>query len=268
MPIRHRSPAVAPLTGDHPKAASLARWVPLAALLAAIAGAYALGLHHYISLEAIATHRGALADLVDDHAVLAVTGFMALYVAAVSLSFPAAWALTIAGGLLFGWALGAAASVIAATIGASIVFTIVKTSLGGILARRAGPLAARLARGFEEDAFSYLLFLRLVPAFPFFAVNAAAGLTGIPLRIFALATFIGIIPGATVFAYLGAGLDGLIAAQRQAYDGCVAARGVENCAFDLDPSALLSTHLVLALAGLGALALVPVAVRRWKARPD
>ena len=266
MPSRLRNPALtqpSAAAGGRPR---LPRWLPLAALALAIVAAYALDLHRTVSLETIADNREALADFVDRHGAWAVAGFMAIYVAAVSLSFPAAWALTIAGGLLFGWAAGAAASVAAATIGASIVFTIIKTSLGGVLARRAGPLAARLAQSFEEDAFSYLLFLRLVPAFTFFAINAAAGLTKVSLGVFAAATFIGIMPAAAVFAYLGVGLDGLIAAQQQARDACVAAKGAGACQFDVDAGALLSRHLAVALAGLGLLALAPVAVRRWKAR--
>ena len=86
------------------------------------------------------------------------------------------------------------------------------------LLRRAGPRANQLARGFRADAFSYLLFLRLVPAFPFWLVNLAPRLSGVRLGPFVAATAIGIIPGAVVFALVGAGLDSVIAAQKDAYD--------------------------------------------------
>lgn len=247
-------------------AGPLARWAPLAALAAAIAGAYALGLDEQVSLESLAAHHAAIRAFVVEHAALAVLSYIAVYVAAVGLSFPVAAVLSIAGGLLFGWALGAAAAVVAATIGATLIFAIVRTSLGSLVAAKAGPAAARLSREFEKDAFSYLLFLRLVPAFPFLAVNVAAGLTHIPLRIFVFATFIGIIPGAFAFAYLGTGLDSLIAAQAQSHRDCIATKGSEACSFDLNPSALITPDIVIALTALGAVALLPVLVKRWKAR--
>ena len=82
---------------------------------------------------------------------------------------------------------------------------------------------ARLAEGFREDAFSYLLFLRLVPAFPFFLVNLVPALAGVGLAPFVAATALGIIPATFTFAFVGAGLDSVIAAQGAAYNACIAA---------------------------------------------
>ena len=66
-----------------------------------------------------------------------------------------------------------------------------------------GALGERINAGFSANAFSYLLFLRLVPLFPFFLVNLAPAFTTIRVRTYALATFIGIIPGAFVYVNLG-----------------------------------------------------------------
>ena len=107
--------------------------------------------------------------------------FALLYVAVVALSIPAAAAMSLAGGFLFGWMASAPVTVLAATAGAAIVFEIVKTSFGAALAERSGPFLQRLSRGFAENAFSLLLFLRLTPVFPFWAVNAVAGLSRMPL---------------------------------------------------------------------------------------
>ena len=104
-------------------------------------------------------------------------------------------------------------------------FLTARTALGDPLLRRAGPRAHRLARGFREDAFSYLLFLRLVPAFPFFLVNLVPAFAGVRLGPFIAATAIGIIPGAIVFALAGVGLDSMIAAQKNSGDQCIAAGG-------------------------------------------
>jgi uncharacterized membrane protein YdjX (TVP38/TMEM64 family) len=108
---------------------------------------------------------------------------------------PGAAVLTLAGRFLFGWFWGGLASMIAATIGAVLVFLIARTALGEPLAARAGPWLAKLRQGFQEGAFNYLLFLRLVPIFPFWLVNLAPALLGVSFWTYTLATIIGIIPG-------------------------------------------------------------------------
>ncbi len=131
---------------------------------------------------------------------------MVVYVAVVAISFPGAGALTITGGFLFGAALGTALASVAATIGATLIFLIARTSLGALLAERAGPRAQKLRQGFQEEGFSYLLFLRLVPLFPFWLVNLAAALFGMRLLTYVAATAIGVVPATFVFAYFGHGL--------------------------------------------------------------
>ena len=247
--------------------ARLRRWLPLALLLLLGVAGYALGLHRLMSLEALANNREGLRLWVAGHLALALAGFMLLYTGAVALSLPVASALSITGGFLFGWALSVPATVISAVAGAAIVFQIVKTSFGAALAARSGPFVARLAAGFAENAFSLLLFLRLTPVFPFWAVNAVAGLCGVPFRIFVAATAIGIIPASFAFALLGEGLDQAIDAQLAAQKACVASRGIENCPFTLEAAALLSPSLLLGLSGLGIVALIPLGLRLWKGRP-
>ncbi|MGQ0486006.1 MAG: TVP38/TMEM64 family protein [Hyphomicrobiales bacterium] len=238
----------------------------MAVLLVLIAVAYFAGAHRYVSLDVIAEHREVLKAFVAQHLIAAVAIFMAIYVVTVALSLPGAAILSIAGGFLFGWALSAPITMVAATTGAVIVFQIVKTSLGAVVAERAGPLAKKLSAGFMEDAFNYLLFLRLVPAFPFFAVNAVAGLCRINLKTFIAATIIGIIPGTIAFAWLGTGLDSVIDAQLQVYHQCVATSGRANCMYDFDIGALVTREILIAFAVLGVVALIPVALKRWKAR--
>lgn len=243
------------------KWAHLKRWAPLGLLVLAIGAAYALGLHRYVSLGAIALNRDALKSFVADNLLLALGAYALVYVAAVALSLPGAAFLTVAGGFLFGWSLSVPVTVLAATAGAILVFLAVRTSLGAFLAERAGPFAQKLSQGFARNAFSYLLFLRLVPAFPFFAVNAVAGLARVSLKTFVLATLLGIIPGSFVFSYLGQSFDGLIEAQMQAYRACMAA-GTEGCRVEIDPMALVTPEIVIGLCLLGALALIP-AVIQW-----
>ena len=229
---------------QNPHPSGIRRWLPLVVLAALVLGAYALGLQKYLSLEVIATNRDYLTNYVADHLLLAVLIYVAIYIGVVALSLPGAGLLSIVGGFVFGWALSAPVSVVAATVGAIIVFQIVKTSLGATLADKAGPFVQRLSDGFAEDAFNYLLFLRLVPAFPFFVINAVAGVCRVPLKTFILATFVGIIPGAYAFAWLGRGLGSVIDAQNLAHSACVAEKGAANCPFGLSATSLVTPDLL------------------------
>jgi len=242
------------------------RWLPVILLVAAIALVFGLGLQNRVSLPALVEHRDQIRGWVDSHLLLALAAFALLYVAVVALSIPAAGGLSLAGGFLFGWLVSAPVTVLAATAGAAIVFEIVKTSFGAALAERSGPFLTRLSRGFAGNAFSLLLFLRLTPVFPFWAVNAVAGLSRIPLGTFLAATLIGIIPGSIAFALIGAGLDTVIDDQALAFRVCAEQNGAENCHASLSAAALISPELLWGLSALGLVALLPMLLRLWKER--
>lgn len=245
-------------------ATSLTRRLVLLAAVAALAVvAYVLIGRSGISFESLVRHRMQIDDFVSAHFILAVLTFVAIYIVAVALSLPGASFLTVSGGLLFGLVVGSAASVIGATIGATLIFLVARTAFGEPLLKRAGPRAAKLAQGFREDAFSYLLFLRLVPAFPFFLVNLVPAFAGVGLIPFMTATALGIIPGSVVFTLAGTGLDSVIAAQKSAFDACQAA-GTADCHMTFDAAGILTPQLVGALVALGVLALVPAVVRHWR----
>jgi uncharacterized membrane protein YdjX (TVP38/TMEM64 family) len=221
---------------------------------------YGLGLHRDISFETLIRNRVTIDRFIVEHGGLAVTGYVALYVAVVSLSLPGGAILTMAGGFLFGALLGGIAATLGALAGATIIFLIARSAAGEFLTRRAGPFAARLARGFQANAFSYLLFLRLVPI-PFWLVNLAPALFGVRLSTYVVATAIGIIPATAIFAVFGAELGGVVAIQEAQYKACLAA-AQNNCSLSFDPSQVLTPSLLGALAALGVLALVPVLIRR------
>ncbi|MFZ0984461.1 MAG: TVP38/TMEM64 family protein [Pseudolabrys sp.] len=244
---------------------SLARRIlPLVAIVV-LAGAAYIASGGGVSLESLVRHRAAIDDFVVSHQMLAIFVYVGVYITVVAVSLPGAALLTITGGFLFGIAVGASAAVISATVGATLIFLVARTALGEPLLRRAGPRATQLARGFREDAFSYLLFLRLVPAFPFFLVNLVPAFAGVRLGPFVAATAIGISPGAIVFALAGAGLDSIIAAQKNSYDQCIAAKGAD-CRLVFEPADVLTPQLIAALVALGLLALMPVAVKFWRTR--
>ncbi len=244
----------------------LRRWGPVAVLAAAIAAVYLSGLHNYLSLSAVAENRDALQGFVADNAVLAIGAYVLIYIVVVAFSLPGAALLTILGGFLFGWFGGGAATVIAATIGATAIFLIAQTSLGDSLTRRAGPWVKSFADGFAEDAFNYMLFLRLVPVFPFWLVNIAPALFNVRLSTYVWSTLLGIIPGTFAFSIVGSGLDSIIDAQQASHQQCIAEKGAENCTFALDAGALITPTMIAGFAALGIVALIPVVLKRLKAR--
>jgi len=243
----------------------LRRVVPLAVIVAVGVLIYAMGWHRAVSLETLVRHHTALAGLVDRHLLLVLMAYVALYIAAVTLSLPGGAILTTTGGILFGGLVGGLAAIVGATIGATCLFLIARSAFGEFLVRRAGPRLASLAAGFREDAFNYLLFLRLVPVFPFFLINLAPALLGVRLAPFVAATALGIIPATFVFAFVGASLAEAVASQAVDFHACEAAARTD-CRINFSLSAALTPQLVAALFALGLVALLPVAVKQLQAR--
>jgi uncharacterized membrane protein YdjX (TVP38/TMEM64 family) len=259
-----KHPSSAAASAGHSKF-PLRRLVPLIIVIAASAAVFAMGWQRQLSFEWVVRHHEALRAFIAAHDVSALVAYIALYIAAAALSIPVGVFLTMTAGILFGAVLGGAASVVGATIGAICIFLIAKSAVGDYLVRRAGPLAQKLAQGFRADAFSYLLFLRLVPIFPFWIVNLVPAMVGVKLATFAAATALGVIPATFVFAFVGQGLDSVIAAQQAAYQSCLAAAR-PDCRLAFHINTALTPELLAALAALGVLALVPVLVRRLRAR--
>ena len=251
--------------GAEPAQCAVWRYLPLAILLLALGAIFATGLHRKLSFEAFLHYQNQLRDTVGEHRLAALGAYMLVYVAAVTLSLPVSAFLTTIGGYLFDWPWAIAASSMAATLGATNIFLIARTSLGEPLLRRAGPRIQGLAAGFRKQAFSYLLFLRLLPVMPFWLTNLAAAFFGIPLRTYVPATFLGMVPICFAFAFAGSGLDEVIAGHEEARRQCLDA-GRPDCALPFDVGSLLTPELMIALSSLGILALAPIALRYWKSR--
>ena len=235
---------------DTPSPASpLRRLLPLAVLAAGFAAFFALGLHRTLTLDELAARRADLAAFVDGQGALAALAYVAVYALVVAFSVPGGTVLTLAGGFLFGIAWGAAYAVAGATLGAVAVFLAARSALGGALRRKARPWIGRLEDGFRDHAFNYMLFLRLVPLFPFWLVNLVPAFLGVPVRVYVLATLVGIVPGALVYASVGNGLGAVLDA------GETPDLGLVFC-----------PEVMLPLLGLAALALLPVAVKAWRRR--
>ena len=246
---------------------SAKRWIPLALIVCLMVAVYILGLHEHLSLQNIAANREELRQFIASNLALALLIYGLVYASAVALSIPGATLLTIVGGLLFGWLAGALAAIIAATAGATVIFLAASTSFEKTLVRKAGGLVTKIQEGFARDAFNYLLFLRLTPVFPFWLVNIAAALSGVRLKTFVSATILGIIPATFAFSLVGSGLDSIIEAQKAAYEACLAQGEATPCNFDLQASRMVTPQILVALAALGLVALIPIGLKRLRAKP-
>jgi uncharacterized membrane protein YdjX (TVP38/TMEM64 family) len=244
------------LRGNDHTQSSASRWspkrlIPVLVLLGGLVAFFVLGLERYVSFDTLRDNRQALLAWVQDHRGLAALVYMAIYATAIAFSLPGGAVLSITGGFLFGAIWGTGYIVISATLGASVLFLIAKTSLGDPLRARAGPWLQKMQAGFQENALSYLLVLRLVPLFPFFVVNLVPAFLGVTLSTYVLGTFVGIIPGAFVYSSVGAGLGSVFDA-----GGEISVKGI------------LTPQIIIALIGLAVLALIPVAYKKVKRSVD
>ena len=231
-----------------------ARFLPLLLLALLVVVILVSGVTRYLNLDALRTHEAALRSFIGAHRFLALATFIGLYVVATASSLPGATILTLAGGYLFGTWLGGGATVIGATLGAIVVFFAVRTSLGAVLrekAERSGGKLKAVIDGVEAGAFGYILTLRLIPLAPFWLVNVAAALAGAPLRAYAVATLLGIMPATFIYSGIGAGI------------GAVVARGqTPNLGVIFEP------RILLPLVALGLLSLATTLFQRFRTRAD
>lgn len=242
------------------KSNGMKRFIPLLVLVIAIVAFFASGLHQRLSFDEIAIRYGELANLVAEHPVLSGFAAIGIYAAATAISFPAAWLFTVTTGLIFGWMAGGVFVTLGATLGACILFGAARYALADFFKARAGGVLNRMAKGFRQDATSYMLFLRLAPVFPFTLVNVVPAILGVPFITFAWTTFVGIIPGVIAYAYAGEGLRSIVAQRAKA---CAA--DIAPCGEALTPGDLVTPQMLIAFALLGGVSLIPVALK-WLRR--
>jgi len=225
------------------------KFIPLLMILGLSITAWMFNLHYYFNFEIFKTHQRALEQFIENHLILSIFVYAATYnITVVALSIPAATFMTLTGGFLLGQWIGTSAAVISSTVGACFFFLSARLASSALLHKKAGGVAAKMQQGFQENALSYMLTLRLIPFFPFVAVNLTAALLQIPFKTFALGTFFGIIPGTMVYVSMG-----------------VALREVMQKP-DLSPSIIFDTKILFAFIGLGILSLVPTLYKNFKKR--
>ena len=198
----------------------------------------------WLNLEALKQNRNTLLNYAEQHYVLLYLACGLLYIVMTALSLPGGSILSLALGLLFGRWMGTLLIVISATIGATLVFLLARYLIADWARERlqGNEQAVKIMDAFQTDAFNYMLFLRLVPLFPFWLVNLAPAFTQVSSRTYIITTLVGIIPGSFVFANLGQSLGQIESAEQ-----------------------LLSIPVLVAFTLLGILALAPVLVKKYKA---
>jgi len=221
----------------------------VAALVAGFTAFFVLDLNTYVSFESLRSNREMLLEFVQENGFWAAFLFGAVYAVVVAFSLPGGAIMTITGGFLFGWFGGGLIVVVGATIGATALFLIARTAIGGFLEARAGPFLLKMEDGFRQNALSYLLVLRLIPIFPFWLVNLVPALLGVSTRTYIVATFFGIIPGTFVYALVGNGLGALFDAGQSP-----------------DLAIIFEPQFFAPLVGLAVLAILPVVYKKYQSR--
>ncbi|WP_341368217.1 TVP38/TMEM64 family protein [Yoonia sp. BS5-3] len=225
--------------------------LPLIIIIAvALFGAYFL--RDYLSFEALAENREALIDFRDANYLLTVLVFVAAYVVIVAFSLPGATIATLTGGFLFATFPGALFNITAATIGATAIFLAARWGFGETLGKKledTDGAVKKIKDGIDENQWSMLFLIRLVPAVPFFLANLIPSFLEVPLHRFAISTFFGIVPGTVVYTSVGAGL------------GDVFARGeTPNLGIIFEP------QIIFPILGLCVLAAMPIVINALRGK--
>ena len=225
----------------------LKRFLPLIVILIGMAAIYFTGAYHHLSFDALKAYHLTLKAYIDAHPILVPFLYILAYIVLTALSVPGAIFLTLLGGYLFPQPWSTIYVVFSATCGATLIFLAAKTALGDSLRKKAGPFLKKMEKGFQDNAASYMLFLRFVPLFPFWLVNLAPALFGVPLVTFIWTTLVGIIPGSFVFTLAGGGLEKIFETNQEFSIG-----------------AIFNTQLKIALTLLGILALLPIVIKKLR----
>ncbi|MCH9613132.1 MAG: hypothetical protein S4CHLAM102_16380 [Chlamydiia bacterium] len=207
------------------------------------------GGYEYIWFEKLKTQHLYWKAYAENHPIKAVFGYMGGYILIITLMIPGAFLLSLLGGFIFPFPFSSCIVVCSATIGAALLFLATRYAFGSMLRNRGGERLQRIGKEIEERGAHYLLFLRLVPIFPFWLINIAPAFFTVRTWTFIWTTFVGIIPGTLMITYIGRRLGEVLSRD-------------EGITF----WGILNLPLILALIALGILSLLPIFFRRNKGR--
>ena len=184
------------------------RAATLIVILLAIAVFFSLGLQQYLRLSAIKESHASLVELYRAAPLAFVAGFMAVHICALALCLPGAvLTMALAGGSIFGPALGTLIVLTSLTIGDSLGFLAARLLAGDWVRRRFAAQVEKVEAEVGRNGAFYLLSLRLMAAMPYFVVNLTFGLTSMRLYTFAPVSFVGLVPATALYVNAGTELS-------------------------------------------------------------
>ncbi len=190
------------------------RFLPLILLASVIALIFGMGWNRYLSLDTLREHGAELRAFTAQNYILALMALMVVFAVLTASVVPGVFFVTITAGYLFGPWVGGVSTSIAATAGALIVYAVAHSALGRDLRRRAGRddgLFRKVCDAIDRDTFWYVLASRLAVVVPFHMINIAAGVMSVRLGPYTVATVIGLLPAHTIYCWIGARLNHLLA---------------------------------------------------------
>lgn len=222
-------------------------WLLVILLLACLSFFY-FQLYRYLSIDSLIHYRAVIKDWSDKHYLTAILLYNLSFILLIACGIPCATVFTLLGGFLFG-VIAVVYAVFSTTAGGFILFLTVRTAFGEQLAASSIRWIQKLEQGFKENAFNYLLSLRLVPIFPCWLSNISAGILNVPITTFLAATIIGIFPSTLIYALAGRSFDKILAEHN---------RPILNI--------MMTPSILLPLLGLAILSLLPIIYKSVKKR--
>lgn len=233
------------------KKISVKSFIPLIILLLLMACIYILISFDILSIETLKMQHSKIKEYVDRHAFLSVLIFILFYILITATSIPIASFITLFAGYIFTPLPATLYVVFAATTGACCIFLAARGALSNFLEKKAGNFIQKIRKGFEENSISYLLFMRIIPLFPFWSLNIAFAFFPVSLWNFAWTSFVGIIPGTFIYAYAGSGLAQVIESNQPL--------NIQN---------VFNWKIRIALIGIAVITLLPILYKKWKKRKN
>ncbi|MEM6308027.1 MAG: TVP38/TMEM64 family protein [Pseudomonadota bacterium] len=236
-----------------PKKNSLTRLIPIA-VIALVAVIGLIFLKDYLNFETLAAHQEALLAFRDQNYAVMLILFVAIYAVVIAFALPGAALASITGGFLFALFPGTVINMFAATLGATATFMAARYGFGSAAEEKLNTsqgVMGKIKRGIDENQWETILLVRLLPIFPFPLVNIALSACGVPLWRYVIGTFVGILPGAVVYTWIGAGLSEVFA------------RGETP-----DLGIIFEPYILGPILGLCALAILPIAIKAIRGKKD
>ena len=168
-----------------------------------IAAYFIFDLGQYLTLDYLKSQQDEFISFYQQNQLLTIGVYFGIYIAVTALSLPGAAIMTLAGGAVFGVAMGTLVVSFASTIGATLAFLFSRFLLRNYVQKRFQDKLVSINDGIRKDGAFYLFTLRLIPIFPFFIINLVMGVTPLRTWQFFWVSQIGMLPGTIVYVNAG-----------------------------------------------------------------